>query len=201
MLIHSIYFALAALKYYIYTMNRFIPILIILFFLAPITLQSQELFRTTKGHLLISIELSDTSYKMRSNDVLVLLDYSTATIEIKVDESSIKTGIDSIDGKLINRQKKFVTFSGQLDTDNINIKKENIQTYPVEGDLNYKGEEYLISGDAYIKNLHNSDGIQAILTLEFDLNLNQMEIPPPLEGMGAGVNLRIAQSILSKHNQ
>ena len=108
-------------------------ILLMLFFVFTPYIRAQKGYGTTNGIINIMGVFNDSVLVAKSNELLVILNYKTAEFEMKLDKSTLKTGVDSLDKKLAYMEDDFITYRGRLGIEYIQTEKHKTLDFFVEG--------------------------------------------------------------------
>ena len=147
---------------------RWIFLLTLILFGSVAQAQMPEMHRIQHGKIGISIYYNDTLISVGSNKLVVLIDEQTRGIIIRLDPSTLTTGIDSLDAKLQKGYHEDVVFEGEIDLDNLWETEDAERSFEVEGDLTINGESQQVS--LFGKLLESQQGmdINGLLYLHFD---------------------------------
>lgn len=176
-------------KIYIYTY--------ILFF--TVTSQAfgqSEIYSTINGQINISTVIEGKIVTARSNKLIISLDYNTALFKIILDKSSLKTGVDSLN-KIFSKYKgEFIETKGKMGINFIETKSHPTQSFKVGLTLNRPYNTFEILGNGSLTHL---GGIYScILNLNFQLNLDDLNIQLPFKDVNNKINVQILQTILKR---
>jgi hypothetical protein len=172
--------------------------LLVLVFGLTISVYSQaEVYSTTNGKVKISTVVNGKVITATSNNLIVSLDYRTAMFEIKLDLSSLKTNIDSLNTLFSKYRSVLIESKGKMGINYIDTKAHPKQNFKAGLTLNkpLKTSEILGSGS-----LTHIGGIYScILNLNFQINLNSLAIELPFKGANK-INVQILQTILKRES-
>lgn len=149
--------------------------------------QSNDFNRVVNGRVGISISYQDSLISVGSNDLFVFINNVTREITIRLDPSTLKTGIDSLDAKLRSGFSQEVVFRGLIRMDNIWDKSTWGQSFAVEGELTINHFTQNVSLFGSLKESQQGMGIGALLYLHFDPELKDYgldEVLPDFSGIG-----------------
>jgi hypothetical protein len=171
----------------------------ILFFIVVNQLYSQaEVYSTVNGQLKISTVINGKVVTAVSNKLIVSLDYSTALFEIKLDKSSLKTDVDSLNTILSGFSGEFIESKGKMGINFIETKIHPTQNFKVAITLDkpYSSKEIMGNGS-----LTHVGGIYTcVLSLNFQLNLDDLNLKLPFSGPNNKINVQILQTILKRES-
>lgn len=159
-------------------------------------INSQDIWTTNNGILLLTGVLSDSPFVASSDKAIVLLDYENAEFSIRVDKSTITTDIDSIDARLNLYVGDYLQYQGELGIDFVKTQKHQRQDFEVKGYLNCGPHNELIIGRGKIE--HIFAGIYSCtLNMSFHVNLDDLDLNINLPGLENEVHVEIIQTILT----
>jgi len=137
----------------------------------PIQAQSQnEMYQTRNGIINIVLPYHDSTITVHSKNLIVLLDYDNAYVEIELLFSKMHSGIDSIDTILKNIEGKSIKLNAKLGLSDINTHNHPPQRFHFEGFLVLNFEEIPITGEGHLQHLIGGESIDCRLGLNFELN-------------------------------
>ena len=179
-----------------------------LLFLMPIgsiftgKLNAQQIYSTLHGDLAISLTNHDSTQLIVSNDLLLLLDYETSKVTLRVAYETFHTQIDTLDAKLNAMKGTYLEYTGKLGI-TINTRNYNPQKYNMEGTLTSANPPVTLRGNGSMTCLPSGDQITPacllLITLETSLSaLRLNQIFPDAED---GVRIEVRQSILKKEGE
>jgi hypothetical protein len=157
-----------------------------------------EIYSTINGQIKISTIINGKVITATSNKLIISLDYNTALFKMKLDKSSLKTGIDSLNTLFSQYKGEFIETKGKMGVDYIETKSHPIQNFKVGLTLEnpYKTTEIMGNGS-----LTHLGGIYScMLNLNFQLNLEDLNIQLPFKGANNKINIQILQTILKRES-
>jgi hypothetical protein len=110
------------------------------------TLYSQDFYSTRKGQVIVQSVYYDTVLAVKSNELVMNLDYGKANLKMSVNLSSFDSGIDSVNEKFKELTNKNISFTGKLDLDYINTKPHLPQSFSFGGTVTYSGINEEVKG-------------------------------------------------------
>jgi hypothetical protein len=167
-----------------------------LFFLSRVN--AQDIYRTQNGDMLITAVSGDTVFKVTSKELLILLNYKDASITIKMDKSTFKTGNDSIDKKLA-LMKDIIEFKGKLDLEFINTQDHPPLDFKVKGILS--SNQKTIYGDGRLAHISFRGTYSCLLTLRLNLKMKDLGLNFEAFDLKEDIQIEIAQTVLNKSNE
>lgn len=186
---HCFYSGIFARMYTVPTLLPMKRLILILLLFQPFLSngQSNDFNRVVNGRVGISISYQDSLISVGSNDLFVFINNVTREITIRLDPSTLKTGIDSLDAKLRSGFSQEVVFRGLIRMDNIWDKSTWGQSFAVEGELTINHFTQNVSLFGSLKESQQGMGIGALLYLHFDPELKDYgldEVLPDFSGIG-----------------
>jgi len=158
---------------------RLLTVLLLLL-IGSATAQEAKLHVVKDGRAGVSIYYRDTLLSIGSNKVRILLDDQTKEITIRMNPSSFRTGIDSLDVKLKNGIHQDVVFRGTIGLDRLFKRDKSDQNFEVEGELELNGVVREISMNGSLRESQQGMGITSMLYLHFDPELSQFGLDEAL---------------------
>lgn len=171
-------------------------ILVILSFYFASAGISQDVYRTQNGSMIISAVSSDTVLTLTTHELLVLLDYQNATFNIKMDKSTFYTGNDSLDNKLKKLKFDIISFTGELDIENINTNGHPPLDFGVEGIISTNDNSLL--GTGHLQHLASGGVYSCLLTMTFNLKISDLGITIPGFDLKDEIKIEIIQIVLNQ---
>lgn len=157
---------------------------------------AQDVYRTQSGDMLITAVSADTVFKVTTKELLILLNYENANITIKMDKSTFKTGIDSLDKRLAQLKYDIIEFKGKLDIEYINTAGHPPLDFKVEGIISTN--QNIISGDGHLEHISSRGLYSCLLTLKFNLKINDLGLNFEGLNLKEDIQIEIVQSVLNK---
>jgi hypothetical protein len=156
---------------------------------------AQQIYATSNGRIRITTKLDGAPLIAVSNNLAVLLNYETAQFELRLDKSTIKTGVDSLDKRLSYLQGDLLIYKGKLGVEYIQTQSHPPQDFVIEGYLNCASCYGNIIGEGHLE--HVFSGVYScILNMTFHLNLKAMNLDIGLNGLSNEVHVEIIQTVL-----
>jgi len=169
---------------------------LVLTFFSASTALSQDIYRTQNGSMIVSVVSSDTVLTLTTHELLVLLDYQNATFNIKMDKSTFYTGNDSLDNKLKKLKFDIISFTGELDIENINTNGHPPLDFGVEGIISTNDNSILGSG--HLQHLASGGVYSCLLTLTFNIKISDLGITIPGFDLKDEIKIEIIQIVLNQ---
>ena len=157
----------------------------------------EESYGTSRGTIQIKGVYNDTVLVAESQDLIIVLNYETADFLLKLDKSSLRTGIDSLDQKLMSKESDYLEYRGKLGIDYVKIEQHPPMDFLVEGKLTRHNNEELITGTGHLEHIYG-DVVSCILNMSFHLSLSEANFIIDLPGLSDKVHIEIVQSVLSQ---
>lgn len=162
--------------------------------------QFQQIYRTLKGDIAITIKYNDSALIAASNQLTVVLDYETSKINFWVDYSTLHTGIDSIDNKLKLLERQGFQFTGKLDI-LINTQKHPPQKFNLMGMMNSTNPPIAVEGKGTLVHLQtggDSNTPVCTLTATIKFSLAGLNLNDIFKNADNDIQIDIRQSLLEK---
>jgi len=156
---------------------------------------AQGTYSTTKGSIQITTVLNGEPLIAKSNSLSVILNYETAQFELRLDKSTLRTGIDTLDERLESLQGTFLIYEGRLGIDYVQTKSHPPLDFIVEGYLTCSPHYEHLTGQGRLE--HIFDGVYScILNMNFHLNLEELMIDIGLPNLSDELHMEIVQTVL-----
>lgn len=162
--------------------------------------QQQQVYRTIKGNISISVPYNDSSLIAVSNQLIVMLDYETAKITFRVKYETLRTGIDSIDTKLKTLKGEELIFIGMLNIF-INTQEHPPQKFDFTGLMNTTNASLAKEGKGtltHISSRADSTTPSCWLTLTMKSSILELNFTQIFTNANDVVQIDIQQSLLEK---
>jgi len=175
---------------------------LVLFMLAGVGftgIYAQEQYRTSAGTLIITAFLNDKPVKISSKKLLIILDYETGKVEIKQDISALTSENDIIREHLKSKSGQSIRFEGKLGLDYINTQGHPPMDFSVEGTI--LPQSYHVIGSGHLVHLAHGTSISCLLSMNFQLDVDQLFPGNKLPGLGNEVYVQVVQSLLPRVNE
>lgn len=130
--------------------------------------RAQEMHRIQYGKIGISIFYNDTLINIGSNKLIVVINDQTGGIVIRLDPTTLRTGIDSLDLRLNKGNLQEVVFKGEVDLDKLWETKDTERYFEIEGELTINGETRVVSFHGNLRESQQGMDINGLLYLHFD---------------------------------
>lgn len=168
----------------------------ILGYIQPVLAQDLS-FRTIYGIVQITGVLNDSAIVAKSNKLFILLDYETARFILKLEKSTLKTGVDSLDQLLAKREDDFIRYEGKLGIDYIQSESHEPQDFVVNGYLTCADHNELIEGKGRLDHLFAGE-YACMLTMTFHINLSDIHYDIGIPGLHDEIQIEILKTVLDK---
>ncbi len=182
-------------------MKCFQPIaVLILIFLSP-ALHSQEMYRTVNGSIEIRGESDNGGLKATSNELLVRVDHETGEIFMRLDQSTLSSGVDSIDRKLDSLAEGPITFEGSFVRGGFDPNHCYSPTpLEISGSFYYGTEQWDVKAKGDFKSRFSNDRIPCLLEIGMTMDLKDADVRGFLPGFKKNVRIFILQALLNPEN-
>jgi hypothetical protein len=161
---------------------------------------AQEVYSTTNGIIHITGIWNDSALVAVSNKLVVLLDYETARFELRLDKSTLKTGIDSLDKKLKKLENDVLVYEGELGIDFVQTQSHPPQDFTIEGYLTCAFHNESIIGQGHLEHIFGNV-YSCILSMTFHLNLKEINLEIDIPGLEDEIHIEIRQTVLKRENE
>jgi hypothetical protein len=160
---------------------------------------AQESYRSINGRVQITGIWNDSVLIARSNKLVIVLDYYTAKFKLKLDKSTLVTGIDSLDKKLKNLKYDYINYEGKLGIEYINTEGHPRMDFEVVGYLSGSKVVKIVE-KGQIEHLFN-ESYPCILNMSFHIKLSDINLNINLPGLYDEIHIEIIQTILNRENE
>ena len=134
--------------------------------------QVAEMNQVRPGKIGISIYYMDTLLNIGSNKLNVYVNDQTEEIVIRLNPSSLRTGIDSLDQKLRDGFMNEVVFKGSFGLSKLWETGQLPRSFEMEGEMTIEGITSSISMNGSVQQSQQGMGINGLLYLHFDPELH-----------------------------
>ena len=156
-----------------------------------------EVFRTIKGLIRFTGVVNDSVLIASSNQLVIVLDYENAKFILKLDKSTLRTGVDSLDKRLAKYNDDYIRFEGKLGIDYIQTASHPPQDFKVKGYLNCASHNEPVIGKGRLEHIF-SDTYTCVLNMTFHINLKTIFFDIDLPGLEDEIQVEIVQTILNR---
>lgn len=162
-----------------YNMRHVVPYYIILvaFLLSfqPFKARAQafdeKIYRTVKGGVALTFVIEDTAVRAVSNELFAFYNFETDEIILRLDLTSLSTGIDTLDDDIQQIIDCDWVYIGKLGVPYLKLQDYSPQSFITEGTLSsFFMEEYPMLGIGTLYPIYN-DFISFNLSITFSINL------------------------------
>ena len=158
---------------------------------------SQDVYYTRDASLLLNGALNGKALKIKTKELSVKLDYETSYMTVRFLVNSLETEIDTINN-MLSESLTEVVFEGKLGLEYINTNDHPPLKFTTEGSLMIGNSESQIRGTGELHHIESSGGYACRLGLIMQLNLQELNIEPPLSGLDNRFEVFITQALLQK---
>ena len=171
-------------------------ILLFIFFGSMTGMKAQNVYSTTNGAIFIKGIINDSAIVARSHELTILLDYETAEFSIKLDVSSLSTGVESWDDKIKNLKDKYILLKGKLGLNSINTEKHPPLNFTVKAYvLSNNDDDKSIDGDGSLIHVFG-DNYSCVLNLNFKFDWKEAGLNIDIPGLKNEMQVKIIQTVL-----
>lgn len=162
--------------------------------------QQQQIYRTIKGDIALTVVYKDTVIIATSDQLIATLDYDTEKLIFRVKYETFHTGIDSIDNKLKLLNVHELKFDGALNIF-INPKKQTPQNYNMTGMMTSTASPFPTEGIGTVVCVRGTrdDAAPACkLTATIKGKLSELNLSGVFQNADNNVQIDLRQSLLEK---
>lgn len=163
--------------------------------------QVAEMNPLKPGRIGISIYFNDTLINIGSNKLKILINEQTDEIIIRLDPTTLHSGIDSLDRKMQSGLMQEVIFRGTIDLDKIWETNDRGRAFEVEGDLTLNDVTEIVSFHGTIRESQQGMDINGLLYLHFDPELAVFGLDEKLPHFADHACVEILQPIKISNNR
>lgn len=174
-------------------------LLVVFFILFTTSINAQDVFRTTNGKIQLTGVWNDSVLTVRSDELIIIMNYETAAFHLKLDKSTLKTGIDSLDARLKKLERNYIEYEGKLGIDYIITHDHPPLDFIVEGYLNCFPHNEHIVGKGRLEHIFQGY-YSCILNMTFHISLKEINMEINLPGLKDEIHVEILQSVLNQEN-
>jgi hypothetical protein len=156
----------------------------------------QSMYRTMNGTMKLVAKIDNEPVLMLTDQLIILLDYSTAEIRIKVDPLELVGIPENIRRQLDSVGLDQIVFEGKLGIDYIRTRQHPPMDFRVEGKL--LPWDIQLFGRGHLEHIDEGSYYACLLNLSFDMQLTGSS---GIEGLDDNLVIEIQQAILKPLNQ
>jgi hypothetical protein len=174
--------------------------LLLIFFAPGSVFSQQEIYRTIKGDITLTILYKDSGVVAASNQLIAFLDYDTGKLIFRAQYATFHTGNDSINRELKLAAPQELKFEGQLDIF-VNPKKKTPQKYNLTGMMTSGASPFFTEGNGTvlcIPAINNDDVPSCKLIATIKCKLSELNLTDIFKNADSNVQVDIRQSLLEK---
>ena len=173
-------------------------LLIMLMFGIPNGLQAQESYRSVKGKVQVHGKGEHGSITARSGQLFVRVDHETGNLFMKLEQATLRTGIDSVDRRLDSLSAGPIVFEGRLKRGGFNPNQCYSATpLRIHGTMSYGDMERELAGSGEFKSQFSNGRIPCLLKIGFEVELGKTQHKGFLPGFNENVKIKILQALLN----
>ncbi len=156
-----------------------------------------QIYRTMNGQLTITGSVGDSVLMMRSNDLVISLDYESAELVIRLNKETLGREGETESANSLSNTSSEVLFKGKLGIDYVITQKHPPLDFAVEGYLFNGDEKSFITGSGHLEHIHANE-YACILNLDFFISPDLLSIDWPGEEK---VKVQIIQTVLKRRDE
>lgn len=153
---------------------------------------AQKTYITRKGFMVIKAFEGDSLLSYRFNNIVVLLDYDKATVDLNFKFNDSLDDIVPTNGFLSDHDARITT---RLSIPKIETQPHPDWSFHTKGELSYNGKTYDMKGDGELKHHHGSERMSCYLMLRLEVMEGSELIMEPI---GKVHELHLFQTVLSQ---
>lgn len=169
----------------------------LLLFSFSIASSAQDVYYTRNATITINTAIGGKIISFKSDELSARLDYETAEIIMRMPLKSLRSGVDSLDEKMMRTNGEAV-FDGKLGLEYINTENHPPMHFDLEGWLILDLEKHLISGKGQLHHNANSSEYACMLGLEMILNFEDLNIHIPFKNLDSDFEVVVTQALLQR---
>lgn len=172
--------------------------LIAFFGLAVFTANAQntEGYEIRDGKLGVSINYYDTLLTFGSNKLRTFINFKTKEIELSVNPSTLRCGVDSLDMLVEGGEFSDIVFRGEVKVDYITVQSKAPQKVEIHGDLEVNDQTRPMILQGIFRDFRQAPNVQCLLEVSFKLNLADFGLDEQFEGFGNVASVEMLQTLL-----
>ena len=177
---------------------KFLAIMLLLWSGTRLLAQNEgQIYRTMNGQLTITGSVGDSVLMMRSNDLVISLDYESAELVIRLNKETLGREGETESANSLSNTSSEVLFKGKLGIDYVITQKHPPLDFEVEGYLFNGNEKSFVTGNGHLEHIHANE-YACILNLDFFISPDLLSIDWPGEEK---VKVQIIQTVLKRRDE
>jgi hypothetical protein len=181
------------------SMKSFFVIISIILFLLFHDISAQQVYKTHKGNVKMTVVVDDTTYTFASNQLLTTIMKETMDIEMRLDISLLNFGVDSIQNFIRDMSDKMIVYRGKIKGSF--LSEGNSQRPPaktkVVGKLHIGDIKKQLNFYVTIEQISKEGGIvSAILTGNFTIPVKDFHIERYVRGIKDVIAIDFKQDLI-----
>jgi len=177
----------------------FAPVLLMITGVGMVKGFGQGQYRTSTGTIVITLFLEERPVKITSDDLLIMLDYETGKLVMKLPVSALATDNDTLANRFRNKKGEFIRFEGKLGLDYINTQGHPPLDFKIEGIV--LPQNYHVIGSGYLVHIVHGHSRSCLLSMNFRLKTREFFPGHQLPGLSEDVYVEVVQSLLGRVNK
>ncbi len=175
-------------------MKKYFPFFILF---VAMNLSAQDVYYTRGATLQLNGELNGQALQVKTNNLIIRLDYETAEAVMRLKVSDLKCEVDSLQ-KLLRQSNTEFIYEAKLSLDYISTEKHPPLEFTLEGWLMHNGLKTWVNGKGELHFNANSAEYTNLMGLTFNLNLGDLGVDPPWPGLAEDFEAVVVQALLQK---
>lgn len=173
-------------------MKKLLPIL---FLFAAINMEAQDVYYTRGATLHLNGELNGKPLQLKTDNLIIRLDYETAEAVMRLRVSDLQCEMDSLQ-KLLKRSPAEIVYEAKLSLDFISTEKHPPLDFTLEGWLMSADRKNWVKGKGELHFNANSSEYTNLMGLTFELSNRNIGIT--MTGLADDFEAIVLQALLQK---
>lgn len=161
-----------------------------------VSAQNTEGYEIRDGKLGISINCNDTLLTFGSNKLRTFINFTTKEIELSINPSTLRSGVDSLDLPLEEGNYYDVVFRGELMIDQITVQSKAPQQVEIHGELELNGQTRPMILQGIFRDFRQAPSVQCLLEVSFELSLTDFGLDERFPAFGKVASVEMLQTLL-----
>lgn len=160
----------------------------------------EHFFQTKGGEIIVRLDFGDSAVQLKSNKLLLLLDYDNAVFRAALSPTTLKA-VEADSGSFTSLPAGEFSLSGRFEVDHIETGNHEPMEFQFTGVLTNGRQEIPVSGVAQLQ--HIGGGGDVACLLGFGFNLKQSQIPTGYSGAEnlQQIKVQVMQTVLRREKQ
>lgn len=178
--------------------NNFRLVSLLFLLLQGINLEAQEVYGTDNGIIHISMVKGEEVITAISKNLMVIINYDDASFKLRLDKSTLETGVDSIDKVLGKKIYDNIEFEGKLGIEQVKTEKHPPQDFDVNGYITCSPHNVAVIGKGHLEHIFG-EFYSCILNMTFYINPKEFDLEKTFgRDLTGDLKVEIIQSVLKR---